>query len=390
MTGDPLLSHPVALVAVLSANVALSEWLGQRGVLRHLGAALIVIVLTAVEANLGLIATVASEDMHPVYDGIFAYVAPLSIFWLLLQVHLRQVWRAGLQMLALFALGSLGITAGALLGIGLLGSAGGFGPHTAALGGMFTGTYVGGSINFNAVALHYDVVSDGLLYAGANAVDAAMTTVWMIATVLLPRLLLRAWPRLRPSALPAAGDIAQAAPPGDRESAGPSDLAIVVALGAAAVWLSDALSRALGGGVPSILILTTLALALAQVPAVQRLRGYRSLGLFAVYLFLAVIGALCDLSAVAGLGELALRLTGLVSIILVVHALVLFGGAALLRLDPAAAAVASQAGVGGSTTALALARSLGRPDLAAPGILAGTLGTALGTYLGFAVASGLG
>ena len=47
--------------------------------------------------------------------------------------------------------------------------------------------------------------------------------------------------------------------------------------------------------------------------------------------------------------------------------------------------VASQAGVGGGTSALALARSLGRPDLTAPGILAGALGTALGTYLGFAV-----
>ena len=51
--------------------------------------------------------------------------------------------------------------------------------------------------------------------------------------------------------------------------------------------------------------------------------------------------------------------------------------------------VASQAGVGGSTTALALARSLGRPDLAAPGILVGSLGTALGTYLGFAMAGWL-
>jgi uncharacterized membrane protein len=70
---------------------------------------------------------------------------------------------------------------------------------------------------------------------------------------------------------------------------------------------------------------------------------------------------------------------------LLVHGAVLFGAAALLRLDLEVAAVASQAGVGGGTSALALARSLGRPDLTAPAILAGSLGTALGTYLGFAV-----
>ena len=61
----------------------------------------------------------------------------------------------------------------------------------------------------------------------------------------------------------------------------------------------------------------------------------------------------------------------------------------LLRLDPALVAVASQANVGGSTSALALARSLGRGDLALPGILVGALGNALGTYLGFLIATWL-
>ena len=385
---DALLTGPLAVAGVLCANVVLSEWLGVRGVFRHLGAALLVIVVTAVEANLGLIPTVAPEAMHPVYEGVFGYVAPLSIFWLLLRVDLKQVARAGVQMLLLFLIGSAGVVLGAIVGMRLFGGADVFGQHTAALGGMFTGTYIGGSINFNAVALHYRVVEDGLLYAGANAVDAALTTVWMAVTVLVPRLVARAWPTLRELARPAASALEEGAHEHDREHVGPSDLALVVALGMGAVALSDALAARTG--LPSVLVVTTLALVAAQVPAVQRLRGYRSLGLFAVYVFLAVIGALCDLSAVAGLGALAARLTGLVLTIFVVHGAVLFGAARALRLDPAAAAVASQAGVGGGTTALALARSLERPDLAAPGILAGSLGTALGTYLGFWVAAWMG
>ena len=69
-----------------------------------------------------------------------------------------------------------------------------------------------------------------------------------------------------------------------------------------------------------------------------------------------------------------------------VHGAVVFGGALLFKQDPVLAAVASQANVGGGTSALALARSLGRADLVLPAILIGALGNALGTYLGFGVA----
>jgi uncharacterized membrane protein len=142
--------------------------------------------------------------------------------------------------------------------------------------------------------------------------------------------------------------------------------------------------------VPAALVLTTVALVLAQVPAVQRLRGTRFLGLFAVYLFLAVIGALCDLGSLARMGRLALVLLAFVSITIAVHAAITFGAARLLKIDVDAASVASQANIGGSTSALALARSLGRGDLELPAILVGALGNALGNYLGFMTAGWLG
>ena len=50
-------------------------------------------------------------------------------------------------------------------------------------------------------------------------------------------------------------------------------------------------------------------------------------------------------------------------------------------------AVASQANIGGNTTAIAAAESLQRPDLLLPGMLVGSLGNAIGTYVGFAVAA---
>ena len=292
-----MITDPLALLAVLGLLVALSEWLVRRTVLRHLGVALLVIVLTALTANLGLIPTYTGGV--PLYDGIFTFVAPLAIFWLLLGVNLRDVLRAGRTMILLFLLGSVGTFAGVLAGMALVDGRAAFGEHFHALGGMFVGTYTGGSVNFNAVALHFGVMEEGRLYAGATAVDSLMTTVWMAVTLSLPRLMRRLGRRAGREA-PPAGDGPLSGVDEDTESVHPADLGWLLALGAGGVWLSGVVEQT--SGVPSIIVLTTLALALAQVPVFKRLRGARLLGMFAVYLFLAVIGALCDIAALRGIG----------------------------------------------------------------------------------------
>ena len=114
------------------------------------------------------------------------------------------------------------------------------------------------------------------------------------------------------------------------------------------------------------------------------------IGLFTIMLFLAVIGALSEISQFSKLGDVGKSLVLLVTVIFIVHGALTFGAARMFRLDPAAAAVASQANVGGGTTAIALARSLGRPDLELPAVLVGSLGTALGNYIGLAVYQFLG
>ena len=387
-----MISAPLPLIAALVALVALAEWLARRTFLRHLGAALLVIVLTAVAANVGLLPTYGPDTK--VYAAIFDYLAPLGIFWLLLLVDLRSLREVGGPTLALFLIGAVGTVAGALIAAAAVGGRAALGPFHHAIAGMYVGTYIGGSVNFNAVALSYRVVTDGALYAAAAAVDNAMTTVWMAATVALPRLLAPLWPAPAATAETAESPSTHLPVDDEIETTAVFDASVVIALGVAAVAGSDAaaawLGAALGFQVPSALILTTVALVLAQVPTVQRLRGARFLGLFAVYLFLAVIGALCDLGALARSGGLALTLCAFVAILIAVHALVTFGAARLLKIDPATASVASQANIGGSTSALALARSLGRGDLELPAILVGSLGNALGNYLGFLTAGWLG
>lgn len=377
-------TEPIVIVALLAANVVLAEWLARNTPLRHLGSALLVIVTTAICANTGLMPTYGGS---PVYDVVFGPVARLGIFWLLLGVKIGDLRKAGLPMVAMFLIGSLGTVAGVLCGITAAGGAEAFGEDYAALGGMFVGTYTGGSVNFQAVALHYGVVENGVLFAGANLVDSGMTTIWMAACVFVPRLLRTRWPGAVGSVRAAGEVIGVDERKLDEERVTPVDVALVLVVGGASVWLSDqaaALSlAAFDWEVPSMIVLTTIALVLAQLPAVQRLKGPRVLGMFAVMMFLAVIGALCDVSALRASGELGVSLTIFVAIAVLVHGVVTFGLARLLRIDVDVAAVASQANVGGGTTALALARGLGRNDLVLPGILVGSLGTGIGTYLGF-------
>ena len=90
---------PILLLALLALHVAVTEWLVQNTPLSYIGTALLVIVLTAVSANLGLVPTYSDDNV--VYQGIFTYVAPIGVFLLLLQVRLKAILKSGRSMLIL-------------------------------------------------------------------------------------------------------------------------------------------------------------------------------------------------------------------------------------------------------------------------------------------------
>lgn len=383
----PLFQDSLPILAVLMVNIIISERLARLPYLRHMGTALIVIILTAITSNLSLIP--ASSDSPPIYDGIFTYLAPISIFYLLLTVNLKGLQKAGTPMIVSFFLGTAGTMLGVVTGIWAIAGPKGFGEFYYALGGMFTGTYIGGSTNFNTLALHYGINKEGNVYAAAVAVDNILTALWMVATLLLPQLLNRFFPRrieynhTAEQALQFEKDAS--AQVSDVETFNPQDLAILVGLGALGLYVSKLLA-ALIPQVPQVLILTTLALVLAQLPPVQRLRGMKVLAMFCIYLFLAVIGAFCDIEALLKDGPLAMSMMIFVTTLITVHALIIFGIGAFMKQDWDILSIASQANIGGSASALALSKSLNRPDLYLPGILVGALGNAIGTYCGLFVA----
>ncbi len=379
-----LSSNSVFILAILMLNIAICEWLVARTFFRHFGTALLVILVTALESNLGLIA--GSSEPPGIYDAIFLYVAPISIFLLLLECNIGAIRKAGLPVILMFLIGSLGTVIGAIAAGMIMNGPDNLGQFFPQIAGMFTGTYTGGSINFNAVALEYNINEEGNLYAGSVAIDNIWTAFWMILTIALPKILSSLIPRKKVISNGTTGN--DPSTDNDSEVINPYRTSILVMLGIFAFLISETTSGALreiNVNIPSILILTTISLLLAQFKWIQQLSGSRLLGIIGIYLFLAVIGAYCDFNTLPALGDFAVHLMVFVGLIVIIHGLFTFGVGSILKMDWDIIAIASQANVGGSGSALALAKSLKREDLLLPAILIATVGNALGTYLGFLV-----
>ncbi len=371
-----IFDHPVYVLLMLLAMVILAVYAAKTKIGKKLGIALLAILFTAVIANLKLIPS--ASNSIPLYDGIFTYVAPISIFYLLLSVNLTSIKKAGAPMIILFLIGSLATTLGILISWYAISPQDVLGEDANIIAGMLTGTYTGGSINFNAVALEYNFQERGVLYAGTIAIDNVVTTLWIIVTLAFPALLRKFWKDKKIST-PEETTTNQ-----EQEGINFHSLMWLLFLGLAAYFVSDLLT-AYVPQIPSMITISTLGILLAQIPFVSKLKGSQTLGLYLVYIFLAVIGAYCELSAVVQLKTIGLTLLGFTAFAVFLHGIFTVAIGGLIYKDWDMISIVSQANIGGGTTAIALAETFKRKELLLPAILVGTLGNALGTYLGFMV-----
>ena len=100
---------------------------------------------------------------------------------------------------------------------------------------------------------------------------------------------------------------------------------------------------------------------------------------------MAVIGAYCEIGAVSQLQDVGFLLLIFTISAVIIHGIlfIIIGG--IIYRDWEMISIASQANIGGGASAIALAEAFERKDLILPAILVGSLGNALGTYLGFLV-----
>ena len=108
---------------------------------------------------------------------------------------------------------------------------------------------------------------------------------------------------------------------------------------------------------------------------------------YLIYLFLFVIGVPANIMTVVTKSPLLLVLT---AIMVCVNMLFCFFGAKLFKCDLEDAIIASNANIGGPTTAAGMAISQGWTKLVGPAMLVGVLGYVVGNYMGTIVGIVLG
>ena len=394
------------LFAILVVIAAVSIRLEQRYLwAAKVSACVLCLVFAMALANLRVIPTDAAA-----YDFIWSYLVPLAIPFLLFQADFRKIWRESGRMFGIFILGSLGTAAGGILAYMLLRNVIGIESAKPALA-MFVGTYVGGSVNLVAMA---DAAKAGKNLVSASIVaDNLLMVLYFFVLAALPasRWILRHYrhpiidrrERISASAQEKEKVIEHHKTHRSRAAeywkAHPVSLSDI-ATGFAAACMIVAVSKMLAGffdtaisgdgfalsllrgllGNQYLLITTiTTALATAFPQLFGNIAGAQEIGTFLIHIFFAVIGAPASVELIIREAPLLLVFAAIVVFMNLVFSL---GLGKLFGYSIEEITVASNANIGGPTTAAAFAIAKGWHTLIFPAILVGTLGYVIGNYYG--------
>jgi uncharacterized membrane protein len=307
---------------------------------------------------------------------------------ILFTVNLSDVRKAGRAMIVAFGLAALGTVLGVVVASLTLE------PFLARvlqseswrLAGPYTGTYIGGSLNFFALWSGLEIGNPDL-FAAANAVDNAtlfpLYALWMIIpTALAGRFLVAdRW------AVHFDDEIDDSHSMREKSRLDPVSVAtlffLAIVVMAVSDWLKTTVVDPYVPAIPTILIVTTLALLLGQLPFVRRLEGAWEIGDLAFCLFFAAVGAMIDFYQAIVLSPVLFLY---VTVIMAGHFVTLYGLGALMRMDIGVLTIASVATKAGPALVAPVAEAKGWRLLVLPGIILGLLGYAIGNYVGYAVA----
>ena len=372
--------NDLALMAVLFVIAGAAFLAEKTRVGSHLTGAVIAILSAIAIANLRVI-----PHSAPAFDFVFSYFVPVLIPLFLFKADLRHMLFETTRMTGAFLIASAGTVIGviiavSLLDLGDLAAAADIDPalREAGIAGLFTATYIGGSVNYAALGEITGLSKDASFFSAATATDNLFSAVFLGFIAMLPGW---NWLARRFSRHDHGEELSVAA---TAEPITAMSLTLAMATAISFVAVGDFITSLTG--VPSlryaVITMLVVTAATAFPGAMKRLHGGFELGVGLAFVFFAAIAAGADLIAMVRIAPL---LIVLVLILLSVHLLVLLGVGRLFRLTLPELVTASNAAVLGATTAPALAAAKGWHDLVTPGVLVGVLGYALGTLIGTAV-----
>lgn len=313
----------------------------------------------------------------PFYDTIWRVMVPMAIAMFLLKADIVEIIQRGGRTLIGFAFGTVGVILGAFIAAAVLNA----GPEEAKLAAVFSATYIGGSMNFAAVAEAVQFEDRGLL-ASALAIDNVLGTLCIVFLMYMAswKVLQRGfhWRSDEIFHTPTAAELA-----GDRVMT-VSDLFATVAIAAIACAAASAIMSAVGYPSYSMLAITVIMTLIGTFGKkyVAGIRGEDVLAMGLMYMFIAMVGTGIDFQAMF---SAAPGLFLMVLIIFVTHFIFMFAAAYVFKLNYAEIIIASLACITGPPVVAAVAIAFKWNNLLAPGVLTGVLGYIIGNFIGLGI-----
>jgi uncharacterized membrane protein len=305
----------------------------------------------------------------PSYDFVYKWIVPMAIPMFLFKANIVSILKETGKTLIAFVIGGIGTVIGAVTMFFLLGK----GPEMLKALGLFTATYIGGTINF--VAISEIMKLDGDMLASAVAADNVVMAIVLIFLFAVP-------------ASKFAAKIfnykeetmSKEESKSERTVIYAENIVYTVSISFIIAAFSMFISSAFLKSVPHILISTVLTVILATAfpKFFGNIQGSEEIGIFFMYLFFAVVGASARFDIII---EKGLVLFVYASGTIIIHLIVLFAGGKLFKIPLPELLIASNANIGGPTTACGMAMAKKWNSLIVPAVLVGLAGYITATVI---------
>src|SRR5699024_7305056 len=386
----------LTLWGILVVWASVSIYLEQRfNWASKISGAIIALVGAILLSNAGVIPTESS-----VYDAVWNVIVPLAIPLLLFHVNFKKIWQESGKLLIIFFISSVGTVAGTIISFFVLKD---HIPYLEKIGAMMSASYTGGGVNFAAMAAKYD--TPGEMVSATVVADNLMMALYFVILMIIPTMAFfrkkYSTPHIEEVERDVGTDDGQTLAESfwKRKEISLKDIALAMGTAFLLVIVSFKIADVFAEIIPAeegtsfffimlhglfgdqYLMLTTITfIMLALFPRYfENINGSQEMGTFLIYIFFVVIGVPASIPLIVQNAPLLLVF---VFIIVLINMTISLGVGKLLKYNLEDILVASNANIGGPTTAAAMAIAKGWKNLVGPILVVGTLGYIIGNYIG--------
>jgi len=382
--------NTLALWTIITSIAATSIFLEQKYKwASKITGCVIAMVIAALFSNFKIIPTESK-----VYDDVWSFLVPLAIPLLLFKANIKKIWKESGRLVILFLLSSLGTLIGVFVGFFILKN---FIPMLYKVSAMMTGSYIGGSVNFAAMSQSFDV--PGEVVSAAVVSDNLIMAVYFLLLIALPSMAFILKFLKQKTIVKNNSENNFSANFWKAKEISLKDIALCIAASFAIVFVSQVIADYFNSVIPAsdislsflrgmvgnkYLMITTITMILATYfpKFFGDLGGSQEIGALIIQIFFVVIGIPASVSLIVEKSPLLLVFC---AIIVSVNLLVTLFFGRIFKYKIEEVVMASNANIGGPTTAAAMAIAKGWTSLIVPVMLVGCLGYVLGNYFGIFV-----